>query len=360
MKRTPLYEKHLQLGAKMALFAGYEMPIEYSGINSEHLAVRNKAGLFDVSHMGEFLVKGTNAAKFLQSITSNDIYKLEVGKIQYTLLPNGEGGIVDDLLIYQINNNEYLLVVNAFNREKDWEWINIFIIEDVEIIDESDNISLLAIQGPQAEAILSLLTTVELSKMPYYSFQNGKVGDFEDVLISKTGYTGAGGFELYLKNNQVEKLWDLILEKGESKGILPAGLGARDTLRLEMGYCLYGNDIDETTSPFEAGLGWITKLTDDKKFNDLEILREQKKSGVDRVLKGFVMQQLAIPRQGYLILNEEGEEIGVVTSGTMSPVLGKGIGLGYIKSDFVNSSENIYIKIRNRNIPAIITKTPFV
>ncbi len=360
MKRTPLYEKHLQLGAKMALFAGYEMPIEYSGINSEHIAVRNNAGLFDVSHMGEFLVKGANAAKFLQSITSNDIYKLEVGKIQYTLLPNGEGGIVDDLLIYQINNNEYLLVVNAFNREKDWEWINKFIIEDVEIIDESDEISLLAIQGPQAEAILSQITEADLSKMSYYSFQYGKVGDFEDVLISKTGYTGAGGFELYLKNNQVVQLWDLILEKGESKGILPAGLGARDTLRLEMGYCLYGNDIDETTSPFEAGLGWITKLTDDKKFNDLEILREQKKSGVDRVLKGFVMQQLAIPRQGYLILNEEGEEIGVVTSGTMSPVLGKGIGLGYIKSDFVNSSENIYIKIRNRNISAIITKTPFV
>lgn len=360
MKRTPLYEKHLQLGAKMALFAGYEMPIEYSGINSEHLAVRNKAGLFDVSHMGEFLVKGRNAAKFLQSITSNDIYKLEVGKIQYTLLPNGEGGIVDDLLIYQISDNEYLLVVNASNREKDWEWINKFIIEDVEIIDESDNISLLAIQGPEAEAILSQLTEVELSKMPYYSFQYGKVGDFNDVLISKTGYTGAGGFELYLNNNQVVELWDLILEKGESKGILPAGLGARDTLRLEMGYCLYGNDIDDNTSPFEAGLGWITKLTDDKKFNDLEILREQKKSGVDRILKGFIMQQLAIPRQGYQILNEEGEEIGVVTSGTMSPVLGKGIGLGYIKSDYVNISENIYIKIRNRNIPAIITKTPFV
>lgn len=360
MKQTPLYEKHLKLGAKMAVFAGYQMPIEYSGINSEHIAVRNKAGIFDVSHMGEFWVRGSNAATFLQSITSNDINKLEIGKIQYSLLPNGKGGIVDDLLIYQTKKNEYLLVVNASNREKDWEWINKLLIEDVEIIDDSENISLLAIQGPEAEAILQEITSVQLTEMPYYTFQYGKVGDYENVLISKTGYTGAGGFELYLKNNQVVTLWDLILEVGKSRGIVPAGLGARDTLRLEMGYCLYGNDIDETTSPLEAGLGWITKLTDDKKFADLELLKQQKSKGVNRELKGFVMEQLAIPRQGYPILNELEEEIGVVTSGTMSPILGKGIGLGYINSNYLKKEEKIYIKIRNRNIPAIIAKTPFV
>ncbi len=360
MKQTPLFSKHIELGAKMAPFADYQMPIEYSGITSEHLAVRNNAGLFDVSHMGEFTIKGKNAALFLQGITSNDIYKLSPGKIQYSYLPNGKGGIIDDLLIYQIAENEYLLVVNASNRDKDWQWIKQHIIDDVEMIDESEHISLLAIQGPKAEEILQTLTKVDLSEMAYYTFKYGDVDKFNDVLISKTGYTGAGGFELYLKNNQVAELWDLLLEKGKSKGLLPAGLGARDTLRLEMGFCLYGNDIDETTSPIEAGLGWITKLSDEKKFDEVEKLQKQISEGVERKLKGFVMEQRAIPRQGYIIVNNDGDEIGVVTSGTMSPVLGKGIGLGYIKTEFAKNDETVYIRIRNKDIPAKITKTPFV
>lgn len=360
MKHTPLFSKHIELGAKMAPFGGYEMPIEYSGITSEHLAVRNNAGLFDVSHMGEFLVKGKNAASFLQSITSNDIYKLKPGKIQYCYLPNGNGGIVDDLLIYQLVENEYLLVVNASNREKDWQWIQSHIIDGVEMIDESDSTSLLAIQGPKAEEILQTLTKVDLSQMAYYTFKYGDIDKFENVLISKTGYTGAGGFELYVKNEQAAELWDLLLEKGEPLEILPAGLGARDTLRLEMGYCLYGNDIDDTTSPIEAGLGWITKLTDDKKFKDVEVLKSQIKEGVSKKLIGFVMEERAIPRNGYAIVNDKNEEVGVVTSGTMSPILGKGIGLGYVKTEFAKNDETIFIAIRNKSVPAKVTKTPFV
>ncbi len=360
MKHTPLFSKHIELGAKMAPFGGYEMPIEYSGITSEHLAVRNNAGLFDVSHMGEFLVKGKNAASFLQSITSNDIYKLKPGKIQYCYLPNGNGGIVDDLLIYQLVENEYLLVVNASNREKDWQWIQSHIIDGVEMIDESDSTSLLAIQGPKAEEILQTLTKVDLSEMAYYTFKYGDIDKFENVLISKTGYTGAGGFELYVKNEQAAELWDLLLEKGEPLEILPAGLGARDTLRLEMGYCLYGNDIDDTTSPIEAGLGWITKLTDDKKFKDVEVLKSQIKEGVSKKLIGFVMEERAIPRNGYAIVNDKNEEVGVVTSGTMSPILGKGIGLGYVKTEFAKNDETIFIAIRNKSVPAKVTKTPFV
>lgn len=360
MKHTPLFSKHIELGAKMSPFGGYEMPIEYSGITSEHLAVRNNAGLFDVSHMGEFLVKGKNAASFLQSITSNDIYKLKPGKIQYCYLPNGNGGIVDDLLIYQLVENEYLLVVNASNREKDWQWIQSHIIDGVEMIDESDSTSLLAIQGPKAEEILQTLTKVDLSQMAYYTFKYGDIDKFENVLISKTGYTGAGGFELYVKNEQAAELWDLLLEKGEPLEILPAGLGARDTLRLEMGYCLYGNDIDDTTSPIEAGLGWITKLTDDKKFKDVEVLKSQIKEGVSKKLIGFVMEERAIPRNGYAIVNDKNEEIGVVTSGTMSPILGKGIGLGYVKTEFAKNDETIFIAIRNKSVPAKVTKTPFV
>ncbi len=360
MKRTPLYPLHIAADARMVPFAGYEMPIEYDGITLEHMAVRNSAGLFDVSHMGEFWVKGPNAMRFLQRITSNDVSQLAPGKIQYSCLPNGRGGIIDDLLVYQYEDEKYMLVVNASNIQKDWDWCLQHKVEGVELENASDQISLLAVQGPKAEEILKVLTPIDLSSMHPYSFVTGEMAGIAEVIISKTGYTGAGGFELYVDNRDAVKLWQKIMKAGESYGLIPAGLGARDTLRLEMGFCLYGNDIDETTSPIEAGLGWITKLTDEKAFADKELLQDQKVNGTERILKGFKMGQKAIPRQGYTLLNAQGEEIGVVTSGTMSPVLKEGIGMGYVQKRYASVGTPIFVVIRNRNVPAQITKTPFI
>lgn len=360
MKRTPLYPLHIAADARMVPFAGYEMPIEYDGITLEHMAVRNSAGLFDVSHMGEFWVKGPNAMRFLQRITSNDVSQLAPGKIQYSCLPNGRGGIIDDLLVYQYEDEKYMLVVNASNIQKDWDWCLQHKMEGVELENASDQISLLAVQGPKAEEILKELTPIDLSSMHPYSFVTGEMAGIAEVIISKTGYTGAGGFELYVDNRDAVKLWQKIMKAGESYGLIPAGLGARDTLRLEMGFCLYGNDIDETTSPIEAGLGWITKLTDEKAFADKELLQDQKVNGTERILKGFKMGQKAIPRQGYTLLNAQGEEIGVVTSGTMSPVLKEGIGMGYVQKKYASVGTPIFVAIRNRNVPAQITKTPFI
>lgn len=360
MKRTPLYSLHIEAGARMVPFAGYEMPIEYSGITLEHMAVRTSAGLFDVSHMGEFWVKGPNALKFLQRITSNDVSQLKPGKIQYTCFPNGRGGIVDDLLVYQYDDDKYMLVVNASNIQKDWDWCVQNCIGGMEIGNASDRISLLAIQGPKAEEILNLLTDIDLASIEPYSFVTGKIAGIDEVIISKTGYTGAGGFELYAHNQDAVQLWNEIMNAGEAFGLIPAGLGARDTLRLEMGFCLYGNDIDETTSPIEAGLSWITKLTPEKKFADKKLLQEQKANGTERVLKGFKMNERAIPRQGYSLVNESGKEIGVVTSGSMSPVLKQGIGLGYIRKEYTSVGTQIFVVIRNRKVPAQISKTPFI
>lgn len=360
MKRTSLYHLHIEAGARMASFAGYEMPIEYSGITLEHMAVRTSAGLFDVSHMGGFWVKGPNALKFLQRITSNDVSQLTPGKIQYTCIPNGCGGILDDLLVYQYEDDKYMLVVNASNIQKDWDWCKQNSMDGVELENASDQMSLLAVQGPKAEVILKELTQIDLISMQTYSFVTGEIAGIVDVIISKTGYTGAGGFELYVDNRDAVKLWQEIMKSGKPHGLIPAGLGARDTLRLEMGFCLYGNDIDETTSPIEAGLSWITKFTHEKEFIDKEFLQNQKINGTERVLKGFKMSEKAIPRQGYLLFNGEEEEIGVVTSGTMSPVLKEGIGLGYVQKKYASLGTQIFVGIRNRKVPAQIAKTPFI
>lgn len=360
MKRTPLYSLHIEAGARMAAFAGYEMPIEYSGITLEHMAVRKFAGLFDVSHMGEFWIKGPNAMKYLQRITSNDVSQLTPGKIQYTCIPNGRGGILDDLLVYQYEEEKYMLVVNASNIQKDWDWCMQNRMDGVELENASDQMSLLAVQGPKADAILKELTEIDLISMLPYSFVTGEMAGLGDVIISKTGYTGAGGFELYVDNRDAAKLWREIMRAGEPHGLIPAGLGARDTLRLEMGFCLYGNDIDDATSPIEAGLSWITKFTPEKEFADKELFQDQKKNGTERVLKGFKMNEKAIPRQGYLLFNTQGEEIGVVTSGTMSPVLKEGIGLGYVLKEYASVGTQIFVGIRNRQLPAQITKPPFI
>lgn len=359
MKTTVFLETHKALGAKIVEFAGFMMPVEYSGINDEHLAVRSNVGVFDVSHMGEIWVKGPKALSLIQKVTSNDASKLAIGKAQYSCLPNGKGGIVDDILVYKYEEEKYLLVVNASNIEKDWNWINQNNTVEAELENASDKISQLAIQGPNATKVLQKLTDVNLSTIPYYSFVTGKFAGVSDVIISNTGYTGAGGFEIYFFNADGKKIWDAIFEAGNEFGIKPIGLAARDTLRLEMGYCLYGNDIDDTTSPIEAGLGWITKFTDGKDFIDREYNLNLKTNGTQRRLVGFEMIDKAIPRHGYDIVNEKGENIGVVTSGTMSPSLKIGIGLGYVKTGFDTLGSEIYISIRNKNIKAKVVKLPF-
>lgn len=360
MKHTPFYEIHKKLGAKMAPFAGYEMPIDYSGIKNEHFAVRESVGVFDVSHMGEFWVKGPNAFAFLQHITSNDIGALKPGKAQYSCMPNFSGGIVDDLVIYQYEDEKYMVVVNAANIEKDWQhWIENNTME-AELENASDNIAQLAIQGPNAIKTLQKLTEVDLSSIPYYHFSTGKLAGVDEVIISNTGYTGAGGFELYFYPKDGETIWNAVFEAGAEYNILPIGLAARDTLRLEMGFCLYGNDIDDTTSTLEAGLGWITKFTERNNFINRKYLEEQKNNGVSKRLKGFVLEEKGIPRHGYELCDAQGNVVGEVTSGTMSPLLNKGIGMGYVTEPYWKPGTSIFIKVRNKLVKATITKTPFV
>ena len=359
MKTTPFTEKHIALGAKMHEFAGYNMPIEYSGIIDEHLTVCNAVGVFDVSHMGEFWVKGPNALAFLQKVTSNNVAALTPGKIQYTCFPNEEGGIVDDLLVYCYEPEKYLLVVNAANIEKDWDWCVSHNTEGAELENSSDNMAQLAVQGPKAILALQKLTDIDLSAIPYYTFTVGRFAGKENVIISNTGYTGAGGFELYFYPDAAEAVWKAVFEAGEEFGIKPVGLGARDTLRLEMGFCLYGNDLDDKTSPIEAGLGWITKFVEGKDFVNRPMLEKQKAEGVTRKLVGFEMVDRGIPRHGYEIADAEGNVIGVVTSGTMSPVLKKGIGMGYVKPEFAKAGTDIFIKVRNKNLKAQVVKAPF-
>jgi aminomethyltransferase len=358
LKHTALTQKHISLGAKMVPFAGYLMPVSYTGLNDEHNTVRNAVGMFDVSHMGEFFLKGEGALDLIQRVTSNDASKLVDGKVQYSCLPNDNGGIVDDLLVYRYNQNEYYLVVNASNIEKDWNWIAAHNTKGVEMTNVSDSMSLLAVQGPKATEILQKLTDVDLSKIEYYSFTVGKIAGIDDVVISCTGYTGAGGFELYCDNSVAEKLWDAVMEAGKDAGIKPCGLGCRDTLRLEMGFCLYGNDIDDTTSPIEAGLGWITKFT--KEFTNSKALLEQKEKGVSKKLVGFEMIDRGIPRHDYLIVDANGNQLGRVTSGTQSPTLNKAIGMGYVKTEFAKAGTEIFISIRDKAIKAVVAKVPFL
>lgn len=357
VRDVPLRHIHEQLGAKMIPFAGFLMPVRYSTDMEEHRAVREAAGIFDVSHMGEFLVKGSNALALIQKVTTNDASVLTIGKAQYSCLPNGKGGIVDDLLVYRTGEEEYILVVNASNIEKDWNWIQKHNTQGVEMKDLSPETCLFAIQGPKATGILQKLTTTDLSVVPYYSFVKGSMAGIDNVILSNTGYTGAGGFEVYVPNAQAEKLWKAIMEAGASEGIKPIGLGARDTLRLEMGFCLYGNDIDDTTSPMEAGLGWITKFTKD--FTDAALLKEQKEKGVSKKLIGFEMIDRGIPRGHYPIEDVNGKKIGEVTSGTQSPSLGFGIGMGYVEADFSKPDSEIYINIRNKSLKAKVVKFPF-
>jgi aminomethyltransferase len=360
MKNTPFTQKHIELGAKMAEFAGYNMPISYSGINDEHQTVRRNAGVFDVSHMGEFMLKGENALDLIQRVTTNDASKLTAGKAQYSCLPNEIGGIVDDLLIYCIEeNNVYMLVVNASNIGKDWNWIQKFNSKNVEMHNISDDTCLLAIQGANATKMLQPLTEMDILNLKYYTFVKGKFAGIDNVLISATGYTGAGGVEIYFKNEKdnAERIWNAIFEIGASHGLKPIGLAARDTLRLEMGYCLYGNDIDDSTSPLEAGLGWITKFTKD--FTAKEIIQKQKEDGVKRKLVGFEMVDRGIPRHHYEICNAEGKQIGYVTSGTQSPSLNKAIGMGYVETDSSAIDSAIFIRVRDKLLKAKVVKIPF-
>lgn len=359
MKTTPFTDLHIALGAKMHEFAGYNMSIEYSGIIDEHMTVVNGVGVFDVSHMGEFWVKGPQALPFIQSITSNDASVLPIGKAQYTCFPNEQGGIVDDLLVYHYEPEKYLLVVNASNIEKDWDWCVKHNTFGAELENASDRMAQLAVQGPKAREVLQRLTSVDLASIPYYAFTTGEFAGCKEVIISNTGYTGAGGFELYFYPSDAQKIWDAIFEAGKPEGIKPIGLGARDTLRLEMGFCLYGNDLDDTTSPIEAGLGWITKFVDGKDFTNRAELERQKKEGVARKLCAFELVDKGIPRHGYDIVDAAGETIGHVTSGTMSPVLKKGIGMGYVKTAYAKVGSEIYIQVRNRNLKAQVVKAPF-
>jgi aminomethyltransferase len=360
MKFTAFNEIHKKAGAKMVEFAGYEMPIEYSGVIEEHKTVRNAVGVFDVSHMGEFWVKGPNALELVKKITSNDPTVLAPGQAQYTCFPNGKGGIVDDLLVYCYEPNKYMLVVNAANIEKDWNWIESQNDVGAELENASDRISQLAVQGPKAAETLQKLTDINLQDIKFYTFVTGKLAGVEDIIISATGYTGAGGFELYFRNDVGEKIWNVIFEAGEEFGIKPVGLAARDTLRLEMGYCLYGNDIDDTTSPIEAGLGWITKFNNGRQYVDRDFLMMQKNEGVTRRLRGFILNERGIPRKGYELVNSEGRVIGNVTSGTMSPTLNKGIGMGYVAKEYSAFGTQIWIKIRNKTLPAEVVKVPFI
>jgi aminomethyltransferase len=360
MKNTPFTQKHIALGAKMAEFAGYNMPISYTGINDEHAAVRKNAGIFDVSHMGEFILKGEHALDLIQRVTSNDASKLTAGQAQYSCLPNETSGIIDDLLVYCIEENKvYMLVVNASNIDKDWNWIRKHNTKKAEMHNVSEKTCLLAIQGPNATKILQPLTDMDILNLKYYTFVKGKFAGVDNVLISATGYTGAGGVEIYFedKEDNAEKIWEAIFAAGSPQGLKPVGLGARDTLRLEMGFCLYGNDIDDTTSPLEAGLGWITKFTKD--FTAKKIVEAQKKEGVQRKLVGFEMIEKGIPRHGYEIKDQMGAVIGIVTSGTQSPSLGKAIGMGYVRTVFAGIGTDIYIKVRDKLLQATVAKIPF-
>ncbi len=357
LKSTALSEKHIALGAKMVPFAGYNMPVSYTGLNEEHAVVRNSVGVFDVSHMGEFILRGEKALDLIQYVTSNDAAQLYDGRVQYSCLPNGKGGIVDDLLVYRIDDKTYMLVVNASNIEKDWNWISKQNTFGVEMIDISERTSLLAVQGPKAMETLQKLTEIKLADMPYYHFAKGKFAGEDNILVSNTGYTGSGGFEIYFDNAVAEKMWDAIFKAGEEFGIKPIGLGARDTLRLEMGFCLYGNDIDDTTSPIEAGLGWVTKFN--KEFIDKAVLQEQKEKGVARKLVAFELIDRGIPRHHYEIVDATGNVIGEVTSGTQAPSLQKGIGMGYVKTELAKLDNEIFIKVRDKSLKAKIVKLPF-
>lgn len=358
MKDIALSKTHHALGAKMVPFAGYNMPVQYAGVNEEHLCVREALGVFDVSHMGEFFLSGDKALDLIQKLCSNDASKLFDGKVQYTCMPNGKGGIVDDLLVYRISEKSYMLVVNASNIEKDWAWINANNDMGVHLENQSDDYSLLAIQGPKAAQAMQSLCEIDLTAMPYYSFEIGTFAGIQNVIVSATGYTGAGGFEIYVKNQDIQHVFDRVMEAGKSFGIKPIGLAARDTLRLEMGFCLYGNDIDDSTSPIEAGLAWITKFTKD--FIDREYLERQKTEGVSRKLVGFEMIDRGIPRQGYPILDGQGNAIGKVTSGTMSPSLKIGIGMGYVMLPHNSLDSEIFIEVRGKSLKAKVVKVPFL
>lgn len=357
MKSTALTNVHIKTGAKMVPFAGYNMPVTYAGINAEHETVRKTVGVFDVSHMGEFILKGEKALDLIQKVTTNDASKLYDGKVQYSCLPNEIGGIVDDLLVYRMDEKTYMLVVNASNIEKDWDWISRFNDFGVEMKNISDRTSLLAVQGPKAAEALQSLTDIDLASMEYYTFKRSVFAGIKNVIISATGYTGAGGFEIYFDHENSEHIWNAIFKAGEPFGIKPIGLAARDTLRLEMGFCLYGNDIDDTTSPLEAGLGWVTKFS--KNFVNSEALKQQKEIGISKKLIGFEMLERGIPRHDYEIIDIEGNLIGKVTSGTQSPSLQKAVGLGYVKSTFAKEGTEIYIKIRGQKIKAKVVKPPF-
>ena len=357
MKKTALYNKHIELGAKMVPFAGYEMPVQYLGVNQEHLNVRNNVGVFDVSHMGEFLVKGEKALKLIQKISSNDASTLFPGRAQYSYLPNSEGGIVDDMLVYMIEENHYMLVVNASNIEKDWNWILSQNNVGAELRNISENTSLIAVQGPKAVDLLQNYTDLNLSAIKFYHFQKGIFGGHNDIIISATGYTGSGGFELYVSNNYAEKIWDLLFTSNPNYNVLPTGLAARDTLRLEMGYCLYGNDINDQTSPISAGLSWVTKFN--KEFIGKDIIQNHKLQGTKNKLVAFELLERGIPRKDYEIMDADGKLIGKVTSGTMGPSVRKAIGMGYVNSIYSNFGNKIFINIRNKSVPAKIVKLPF-
>ena len=358
MKEIALSSVHQELNAKMVPFAGFNMPVSYEGVNIEHQTVREKVGVFDVSHMGEFLISGENALELIQKISSNDASKLSNGKAQYSCMPNETGGIVDDLIIYKLDDEKYLLVVNASNIEKDWNWIAHHNTMDATMRDMSDELSLLAIQGPMAAEAMQSLTDVNLKDIKFYNFELGTFAGVDKVIISATGYTGSGGFEIYFRNEDAEKIWNAVMQAGADFGIKPIGLAARDTLRLEMGYCLYGNDIDDTTSPIEAGLGWITKFTKD--FINSDNLKQQKEEGVTRKLIAFKMVDKGIPRHDYIIVDKKGTEIGKVTSGSISPMLNIGIGLGYVKVGNHQPDSEIFIQVRNKTLKALVTKLPFV
>lgn len=358
MKTVPLHQVHVQLGAKIVPFAGFEMPVRYSSDMEEHHTVRNNVGVFDVSHMGEFSVKGPKALDLIQKVSANDASVLFDGKVQYSYLPNADGGVVDDLLVYRYNAEEYLLVVNASNIEKDWNWIQSHNTEGVEMKNLSDDLCLLAVQGPNATATLQKITSVDLAAMEYYTFQVGTMADIDNVIISATGYTGAGGFEIYIQKEDAHKMWDAIFEAGKEFDIQPVGLGARDTLRLEKGFCLYGNDIDDKTSPLEAGLGWVTKFTKD--FINSADLKTQKDAGLKNKLVGFEMIDRGIPRGHYELCDAEGNKLGDVTSGTQSPTLQKGIGLGYVPTAYSKPETEVFVRVRDRLLKAKVVKLPFV
>jgi aminomethyltransferase len=360
LKRTPFYEIHKKLNARIIDFAGFEMPVEYSGIKDEHMTVRQGVGVFDVSHMGEIWIKGPQALDLIQRVTTNDASVLQTGQAQYSCFPNGKGGIVDDLLVYHFEPEKYMLVVNSSNTDKDYNWLVEQNTMGAEIENASDKISLLAVQGPKAKDVLQKLTDLNLSEIKYYTFRVGFLAGIDNVIISATGYTGAGGYELYFYNEHAEHIWNAIFEAGKEFNIKPIGLGARDTLRLEMGYCLYGNDIDDTTSPLKAGLGWITKFTPEKDFIDKELLSRQKQEGVPEKLVGFEMLERGIPRHDYQLVDDNGEPVGRVTSGTQSPMLDKGIGMGYVKTSFSKPGTEIFVKVRDKKLKAQVAKLPFI